>query len=202
MRALAISIVGLIVLGCGGPPPGPTRAPIATSPSPGTSAAPGTAVVPSPGPSTAALNASKVPPGRIAYIRVDSNDVERYFTVSSTGSDERLLFETQYCACLRWSPDGSQIWTVTETDGVLRFTTMDPEGGHVVIHTPKIETLSLAPGFGSADGRHIAFFGWDDTEPQRAGLWAASSDLSDLHYVTGLPEGVLGVDPIGMSANG
>ena len=31
------------------------------------------------------------------------------------GGNEHALFETRGCACIRWSADGSQIWTVTET---------------------------------------------------------------------------------------
>ena len=106
------------------------------------------------------------------------------------------------CACIRWSADGSQIWTVTETETALAYTTQDPDGGNRVVHVPDIPTLSLAPGFGSADGRHVAFFGWDDTDPTRAGVWTANTDLTDLHHVTPVPDGVLGIDPIGMSANG
>jgi Tol biopolymer transport system component len=92
--------------------------------------------------------------------------------------------------------------TVTETEAALRYTTMDPDGSNKVIYTPEIETLSLTPPIGSADGAHLAFFGWDDTDQSRLGIWAASSDLSDLHQVTGVPDGVLGIDPMGMSADG
>ncbi len=160
---------------------------------------PGAASSPSP---RSSLEISKVPPGRIAYMRVDPDKVERYFTVDSDGTNEHLLFETQGCACIRWSADGSQIWTVTETETTLAYTTQDPDGSDRVVHVPDIRTLSLAPGFGSADGRRVAFFGWDDTDPTRSGVWTANTDLTDLHQVTQVPDGVLGIDPIGMSANG
>ncbi len=151
---------------------------------------------------TPSNDVSKVPPGRIAYMRVDRDEVERYFTVDSDGGNEHALFETRGCACIRWSADGSQIWTVTETAAALAYTTLDPDGSDRVVHVPDIPTLSLAPGFGSADGRHVAFFGWDETDPTRSGVWTAKTDLTDLHQVTPVPDGVLGIDPIGMSANG
>src|SRR5206468_6285013 len=97
---------------------------------------------------------------------------------------------TKGCACIRWSADGTQIWTVTETETGLRYTTMDPDGSNKVVHKPDIPTLNLVGGFGSADGKHVAFFGWDDTDPTRTGVWAANIDLTDLHLVTGAPKGV------------
>lgn len=135
-------------------------------------------------------------------MRVDPDGVERYFVVDSLGTNEVKLYETTGCACIRWSADGTQIWTVTETPAGLRFTTMDPDGANKVVYTPDVDTLSLAPGFGSADGHHVGFFGWDDTDPSRNGVWASNVDLTDLHLVTGVPEGVLGIDPIGMSGDG
>ena len=195
----AVIVLALLVAACGGPGGSPVGA--ASSAATSGSAASPTAAVPT---SPAALDPSKVPPGRIAFMRVDADRVERYFVVSSLGEDENALFETQGCACIRWSADGTQIWTVTETESGLRFTTMDPDGTNKVVYTPDIPTLSLAPSFGSADGQHVAFFGWDDTKPSRIGLWASKVDLTDLHQVTGVPEGVvgIGIDPIGMSADG
>jgi Tol biopolymer transport system component len=188
MKAVVI-VIALALAGCtanrgspasGGAPPGGPSAPSAAQ----------------------SVDASKVPPGRIAYMRVDPDKVERYFIVDSDGKNEHSLFETEGCACIRWSADGSEIWTVTETETALAYTTQDPDGGDRVVHVPDIPTLSLAPGYGSADGRHVAFFGWDDTDPTRVGLWTANTDLTDLHKVTPVPDGVLGLDPIGMSANG
>ena len=187
MRALAV-VLALVVAGCGASPGGSVTS--VGSPSPAASR------------SAAALDPSRVPPGRIAYMRVDADKVERYFVVDSLGANEHALFETKGCACIRWSGDQTQIWTVTETESGLRYTTMDPDGSNKVVYTPNIPTLSLAPGFGSADGRHVAFFGWDDTDPTGVGVWAAKTDLSGLHQVTSIPEGVVGIDPIGMSADG
>lgn len=194
MKAIIV-VLALALAGCNASPGSPASG----AASPGGARSSSGALSPSAAPSVAA---STVPPGRIAYMRVDPDEVERYFTVDSDGKNEHSLFETRGCACIRWSADGSQIWTVTETETALAYTTQDPDGGNRVVHVPDIPTLSLAPGFGSADGRHVAFFGWDDTDPTRAGVWTANTDLTDLHHVTPVPDGVLGIDPIGMSANG
>ena len=194
-------IVAFAIGGCGGRE-ATTNAPVASA----GALASGTAEVrpsDSSEPSaSASFDPSQVPPGLIAYMRVDNDKVERYFTVDSLGADEHALFETQSCACIGWSADGTQIWTVTETETGLRYTTMDPDGSNRVMYTPDIPTLSLAPGFGSRDGRHVVFFGWDETDPARQGIWVANTDLTDLHQVTPVPEGVVGIDPIGMSADG
>jgi hypothetical protein len=192
----AIVVLALLVAACGGP-----------AGSPRDTGSTGTATAPPGRPSTTAsaptaIDPSKIPEGRIAFMRVDPDKVERYFVVDSLGTNEHALYETRGCACIRWSPNGAQIWTVTETDTGLRYTTMDPDGSNVVVHTPDITTLNLAPGFGSADGGHVGFFGWDDTDPTRTGVWAANTNLTDLHQVTGVPDGVLSIDPIGMSADG
>ena len=143
-----------------------------------------------------------MPPGLIAYMRVDADDVERYFTVNSLGDSELALFETTGCACIRWSGDGTELWTVAETESGLRFKTMDPDGGNEMVYVPDIETLNLVPGFGSADGKHLGLFGWDDTDPSRQGLWVAKTDLAGLHQVSALPEGSIAIEPIGMSHDG
>ena len=70
-----------------------------------------------------------------------------------SGTNEQLRSSRrQFCACIRWSADGTQIWTVTETEKGLRYTTMDPDGSNKQVLRPDIETLNLVPGFGSADG--------------------------------------------------
>jgi Tol biopolymer transport system component len=198
-RAIFNIALAAAVLGCAGRSTPPTIGPTgAASPAPSANS-----VTPSAPPnSIASLDPSGVPPGRIAYMIVDPDKTERFFTVDSLGEDKHALFETKFCACISWSVDGSKVVTVTETDVGLRYTTMDPDGSNKVIYTPKIETLSLTPPVGSADGQHLAFFGWDDTDPSRLGIWAAKADMTSLHQVTGVPEGVMGIDPMGMSADG
>ena len=194
---IALLVATLVTAACGGPGGSPTAvvppsAPVATTAASG---------APSPSPS-ATLDASKVPPGLIAYMRVDADDVERYFTVNTLGTSEIALFETTGCACIRWSGDGTKLWTVAETETGLRFKSMDPDGSNEMVYVPDIETLNLVPGFGSADGEHLGLFGWDDTDPSRQGLWVARTDLTGLHQVSALPEGTIAIEPIGMSHDG
>jgi Tol biopolymer transport system component len=200
-RIMIAVVVAFVIAGCGAAP-GVSSVPASppaqtTSPTPAGPSNPASAA-----PSAAALDPSLVPPGLIAYMWVGSDKVEHFFTVDTLGENKHALFETMHCACIKWSPDGQEIWTVTETETGLRHTTMDPDGSNVVVYTPEIETLNLVGGFGTADGRHIGFFGWDDTKPARQGIWAANANLTDLHQVTGVPEGVLAIDPIGMSEDG
>jgi hypothetical protein len=101
-KAVVIAFA-VVVAGCGGGP----RPSSTVHRSPRIGAAPTAAPT---------LDVSQVPAGRIAYMRVDADKVERYFTVDAVGANEHALFETQFCACIRWSADGTQIWTVTETE--------------------------------------------------------------------------------------
>ena len=109
MRA-AVTVLAFVVAACGArsEPPNVASTPGST---PG-DFAPSMPAATSP----TALDPSKVPPGRIAYMRLDADGVERYFVVNSRGEDEHALFETRGCPCIRWSADGTQIWTVTETE--------------------------------------------------------------------------------------
>src|SRR5215211_4196197 len=205
LRAIGVlAAVGVAFAGCGEQRSSPAASGLLSNAASGDAggASPSAVAAASESPSGDALDPSKVPAGQIAYMRVGNDKIERFFTVDSLGENEHALFETQNCACISWSVDGTKIVTVTETDVALRYTTMDADGSNKVIYTPDIETLSLTPPIGSADGAHLAFFGWDDTEPSRLGIWASSSDLSNLRQVTGVPDGVLGIDPMGMSADG
>lgn len=195
MKSIVAILAAGLLAGCAGPAASPGVQGTSTGGSPG----PGAGGSGSAGQS---LDPSLVPAGLIAYMRVDADKVERYFTVDSLGANEHALFETTECACIRWSPDGSKLWTVTEAESSLYFTTLNPDGSDKVVHKPNIPTLKLVGAAGSSDGRHVALFGWDDTDPSRLGIWTASPDLTGLRQVTGVPAGVEGIDPMGMSADG
>ena len=198
MNPPMIIILAFLVAACAAPSVSPsgTVTPNATQPS----VVPSSVVAASPS-LLPTLDTSKVPPGLIAYMRVEGQ-VERYFVVDTLGGNEVALFQTQGCACIRWSPDGTKLWSVAETETGLRFKTLDPDGSNGAVLVPEIETLNLAPGFGSADGEHVGFYGWDETDATRAGVWVARTDLSKLHQVSAKPEGTIAVEPIGMSHDG
>jgi hypothetical protein len=158
---------------------------------------------PSAQPSVASPTQMPVPAGRILFMRTGGDGVEHYFTIKTDGTDEQALFDAEGCSCARWSADGTLILTLDATDhGTWSFKTMRPDGSEPVVVPNPIETLNLAPGASSADGQLIAFNGWDETDPGNTGLWVASPDLSDLRMVMPLQDGMLAVEPFGVTAGG
>ncbi|HET6745396.1 MAG TPA: hypothetical protein VFH90_06035 [Candidatus Limnocylindria bacterium] len=136
-------------------------------------------------------------------MRNGTDGVEHYFTIKTDGTDEIALFDAEGCSCARWSADGSLVLTLAATDhGTYSFKTIRPDGTDAVVVPNPIETLNLAPGASSADGRLIAFNGWDETDPANTGLWVASPDLTDLRMVMPLQEGMLTVEPFGVTPDG
>ena len=129
--------------------------------------------------------------------------MEHYFTIKTDGTDEQALYDAEGCGCAHWSADGTQVLTLGSTGrGTWSFKTIRPDGTDAVVVPNPIETLNLAPGASSADGRVIAFNGWDETDPANTGLWVASPDLSDLRMVMPLPEGIIAVEPFGITPDG
>jgi hypothetical protein len=144
-----------------------------------------------------------VPAGRILFYRLEAGEVEHYFTIGTDGSDERAVFTLEGCGCARWSPAGTHIWTMGSTGhGTFSFTTMRPDGTNRVVLEPPIETLNLGPAAASADGRWVAFDGWDETDPSRNGLYLGSPDLTDLSLVMANREGTVRTEPFGVTAAG
>jgi Tol biopolymer transport system component len=136
----------------------------------------------------------------ILFNRQGPDGEERSFTIKTDGSDEQTLCEPEGCGGARWSADWSQILAVGATGhGTWSLVTLNPDGSDQVVIDPPIETLSLFVGASSADGRLIAFYGMDDADPSRNGLYVAQPDLSNLKLVSPLAEGWLEVDPDGVT---
>jgi Tol biopolymer transport system component len=195
-----LALVASLLAGCTG---GGTTASVA----PGMSSGPTTSAASPSGPTssvgTPAVMPANVPAGRILFHRRGSDEVERYFTINTDGTDEQALFTAEGCACARWSADGTRVWTMGSTGhGTWSFTTMRPDGSDRVVVSSPIETLNLGPGAPSVNGRFIAFDGWDETDPSRNGLYIASLDLANLHLVTPLPIGGTHVEPIAVTPDG
>ena len=156
-------------------------------------------------PSHALPLASSVPTleGRIVFSRQGSDDVEHYFTINADGTDEQAIYDAEGCGCAHWSADGTRVLSLDATGhGTFSFMTIRPDGTDRVVIDNLIETLNLAPGASSADGKWIAFNGWDETDPSNTGLYVASPDLSDLRLVLPLPEDLLAVEPFGVTPDG
>jgi WD40-like Beta Propeller Repeat len=148
-------------------------------------------------------NGTPVPPGRILFMRQGADGVERYFTISTDGTDERALFEREGCMCADWSADGTHILSIGATGhGTFSLLTIKPDGSDEFVISPPITTLNLFVGASSADGRLLAFAGFDETDPSRNGIYIASPDLADLRMVTPVPVGAVGVEPYGVTPDG
>ena len=147
---------------------------------------------------------AEVPSGRILFERPGSDGKEHYFTIRTDGTDEQALFTREGCApCVRWSADGTRIWTLDATGhGTWSFTTMKPDGSDREVISPPIKTLNLAPGASNRDGSRIAFDGWDETDPSRDGLYVGSPTLVDLRFVTPHPKGTVSAESFGVTPNG
>jgi hypothetical protein len=182
-----VVLVAVLVAGCTGTA-APSEPPATVSASP---------------PSASAAQV-EVPPGRIVFYRHGSDGVEHYFTINTDGTDERVLFDREDCApCVMTSPDGTQIWTLDATGhGTWSFATMKPDGSDPRVIDPAITTLNLAPYASSADGRLIAFGGWDETDSSRNGVYVGSPDLTDLKFVSPPPDGTVAAEAFGVTPDG
>ncbi len=166
-----------------------------------------TTSLPSGGSSLATPSASSAqipfPEGRILYMREGSDGVEHYFTMNTDSTSEQALFSTEGCDCAQWSADGSHVLTLAATGhGTYSFTTIKPDGTDRVVLDNPIQTLNLAPGASTADGRRIAFAGWDETDPSNNGLYIGSPDLTDLRLALPLQKGWLAVEPFAITPDG
>jgi hypothetical protein len=191
-------LLGLSVAACQGsgavqPTPSPSRV---ASPKPTATSEP-TATL------QITVNPADIPAGLILFHRTGSDEVERYFTIRTDGTDETAVFERQGCSCAQLSADGKRIRTIGETGhGTWSLLTMNLDGSDQVITDPPIATLSLFTGASSADGRTLALEGVDETIPANSGLWVASPALTDARQVTPLLEGWRGAAPLGVTPDG
>jgi Tol biopolymer transport system component len=201
IRALAAAaclatIVAGCVSGAATPPVAPTASPGPTisRSSPSALASP----IQSPTASPAV-----VPPGRILFHRVGPDEVERYFTTNTDGTNETAVYEAEGCSCAHLSADGKRILTIGATGhGTWSLLTMNLDGSDQLTTDGPIPTLNLFIGATSSDGRVLAFEAVDETSPTNTGLWVASPTLKDARQVTPLLEGWNGAAPLGVTPDG
>ena len=129
--------------------------------------------------------------GRISYV-VDSKGCDdcHVFTVMPDGS-ARVRLTDHAAGGPEWSPDGTRlIFPAIAEDGRVTTATLAADGtGFAVFEIPD-PTLNVACWSWSPDGMRLACESWDDTHPDRAGIYTVSStDGQDLERLTTNPFG-------------
>ena len=129
--------------------------------------------------------------GRIAYV-TDSRRCDdcHVFTIEPDGSG-RVRLTDLAIGGPEWSPDGTRlIFPAIAEDGRVTTATIEADGtGFAVFEIPD-PTLNVACWSWSPDGNRLACESWDDTQPDRGGLYTVSStDGQDLERLTTNPYG-------------
>jgi TolB protein len=129
--------------------------------------------------------------GRIAYV-TDSRGCDdcHVFTVMPDGSG-RLKLTDQAVGGPEWSPDGTRlIFPAFAEDGRVTTATINADGtGFVVFEIPD-PTLNVACWTWSPDGTRLSCEAWDETQPDRGGIYTVSStDGQELERLTANPFG-------------
>ena len=140
MRLLAaVACIALAMEGCVSGTATPSEPPEA-------SVGPAASASPEAVPSAIATPAS-LADGRVLFHRTGPDEVERYFTIRTDGTDETAVYERQGCSCAHLSADGKRILTIGETGhGTYSLLTMNLDGTDHVTTDPGIATLNLFIG--------------------------------------------------------
>jgi len=86
---------------------------------------------------SATAGPGEIPPGLVLFHRTGPDEVERYFTIRTDGTDETAVFERRGCSCARLSADGKRILTIGETGrGTWSLLTMNLDGSDQVMTDP------------------------------------------------------------------
>ena len=157
-------------------------------------------------------NSSPVPPtSAVATLpaalegRILLGNRDTFYLANADGSAvEQLADPRQYCCLARISPDHSRILTMPGTDqtGAVTGGTLTLQQPHFDLLPSADPTLNLVPEAWSPDGTRIAFEGWDDSDPNRTGIYTARiADGTDMTRVTNVA-GRAHDSPLDYSPNG
>jgi Tol biopolymer transport system component len=109
----------------------------------------------------------------ILFTRTTSGDNLQTFTIGIDGSQQTELSDARDC-CGFWSPDGTTI-VVPDKLAASRLlpATLKPDGTGYTVYSIGPPTLNLPPAGWSPDGTQLLFEAWDDTRPDRTGVYVS-----------------------------
>ncbi|MBA3703150.1 MAG: PD40 domain-containing protein [Rubrobacteraceae bacterium] len=117
--------------------------------------------------------------GKILFIREGGKYGEvTIFTATANGSHIRLL--SDFGGDPRFSPDGTKVMMAGPAPEDQRITAgiVHSDGSHLQTIPLRDPSLNLGAGAWSPDGKQMALEGWDDSNPDRNGV-----------YIVGVPDG-------------
>jgi len=117
--------------------------------------------------------------GKIAFIREGGKYSEvTVFTAAANGTHVRRL--SDFGESPRFSPDGTKVMMAGPTSDGQRITAgiVHSDGSHLQRIPLRDLTLNLGVGAWAPDGKQMALEGWDDSDPDRNGV-----------YIVGVPDG-------------
>jgi len=117
--------------------------------------------------------------GKIAFIREGGKYSEvTVFTAAANGTHVRRL--SDFGDSPRFSPDGTKVMMAGPTSDGQRITAgiVHSDGSHLQRIPLRDPTLNLGVGAWAPDGKQMALEGWDDSDPDRNGV-----------YIVGVPDG-------------
>ncbi len=117
--------------------------------------------------------------GKILFIREGGKYSEvTTFTAAANGTDVRQL--SDFGEGPRFSPDGTEVMMAGPTSNGQRITEgiIHSDGSHLQMIPLRDPSLNLGAGAWAPDGKQMALEGWDDSNPDRNGV-----------YLVGVPDG-------------
>jgi len=132
--------------------------------------------------------------GRLMFSRFDeaTHSFLSSHVARADGSDETTLEVPWEEGGGQWSHSGDEIAVVTQlADGRIGTAVIDAQGQLQRELTIPDDSLNLVCTVWSPDDSRLACEGWDDTQPERRGLYSVrASDGRDVERLTETPEGL------------
>lgn len=116
--------------------------------------------------------------GKILFYREDDSGEVTVFTAAADGTDVRRI--SDYGEAPRFSPDGTEVMMAGPAPDSQRITAgmVRADGSHLQTIPVRDPSLNLGVGAWAPDGKRMALEGWDDSNPERNGV-----------YLVGVPDG-------------